>query len=786
MRVFGAIFSIVVACLLFAAGYLYTIISQGHFALEQAERYNVVWAINQSLVELSRFEQKIVEAAISTDPIEREDLDIRYQILLGRADIFRQGDAYEFINQREEYIEILDNFENQLALAGPVLEQLDEPGAISELSSILAPLNTSLARLASGARQFGDELNALDQMQLRRLHFLYTGVAVGLILCGVALIALLSWNNRLLGRAHRKLRGVTDKLEAVTDTLRLQNNRFQAALKNMTHGLCMFDARGELIVWNDRFREMFGFSHEAKLSMAQLDDILAEAGALTSRHVSEGDSLPKPAAAGRARNSSFIHERPDGRFFAVQHVTLSDGGWLATFEDITDRRRAEEQIVRMAHHDSLTGLANRVLFHDRLEQALETVNESEWSLAVMFVDLDDFKDVNDTLGHQIGDEVLKAAAQRLRSCVREGDVIARLGGDEFGILLTPTREDTDYNEIATRLIESASRPYFINGHEIIIGVSLGIVSSGVENYNPEQILRHADLALYEAKLAGGDDFRFFNPRMDEQLQDRKILQADLRKALPNGELEIFYQPAIDSRSGEIRGFEALIRWRHPVRGMILPSRFIPIAEESGLIGSIGEWVLRQACTEAAKWPPEINIAVNVSANQFRDRELVSKISETLAACNFPASRLELEITETVILEHNDKNLTVLHDLRDLGVRIAMDDFGTGYSSLRYLLGFPFDKIKIDKSFIDHISEDRESAEIVQLIVDLGNRLGITTAAEGIETEEQFLHVQSTGCVELQGFYFAEAMPASQARHYITERSRQPSADLLPGTVEGVA
>ncbi|HLS19908.1 MAG TPA: EAL domain-containing protein, partial [Paracoccaceae bacterium] len=656
-----------------------------------------------------------------------------------------------------------------------------------ELNMILSPLDKDLARLASGARQFGDELNSLDQMRLRRLHFLYTGVAVGLILCGVALIALLSWNNRLLVRAHRKLRGVTDELEAVTDTLRLQNSRFQAALRNMTHGLCMFDARGELIVWNDRFREMFGFAHEAKPSMALLDDILAEAGTLPAWRSSEGASLPKPAAPVRARNSSFIHECPDGRFFAVQHVTLSDGGWLGTFEDITDRRRAEEQIVRMAHHDSLTGLANRTLFHDRLERALDTVNGSEWSLAVMFVDLDDFKDVNDTLGHQIGDEVLKAAAQRLRSCVREGDVIARLGGDEFGILLAPTREHTDYAEIATRLIESVGRPYFINGHEIIIGISIGIVPSEDESYNPEQLLRHADLALYDVKLSGGGSFRFFKPEMDEQLQDRKMLQADLRKALPNGELEVFYQPAIDSRSGAIRGFEALARWRHPTRGMIPPTRFIPIAEETGLIGNIGEWVLRQACTEAANWPAEINIAVNVSANQFRDRELVPKISEILASCNLPASRLELEITETVILEHNDKNLTTLHDLRDLGVRIAMDDFGTGYSSLRYLLGFPFDKIKIDKSFVDHISEDRESAEIVQLIVDLGNRLGIITAAEGIETERQFLHVQSTGCIELQGFYFAEAMPASQAAEYIQEKAQHSSIeDFASHRIEGVA
>src|SRR5690625_144111 len=275
--------------------------------------------------------------------------------------------------------------------------------------------------------------------------------------------------------------------------------------------------------------------------------------------------------------------------------------------------------------------------------------------------------------------------------------------------------------------------------------------------------------------------------MDEQLQDRKMLQADLRKALPNGELEVFYQPAIDSRSGAIRGFEALARWRHPTRGMISPTRFIPIAEETGLIGSVGEWVLRQACTEAAGWPPEINIAVNVSAKQFRDRELVAKISEILESCNLPASRLELEITETVILEHNDKNLTTLHDLRDLGVWIAMDDFGTGYSSLRYLLGFPFDKIKIDKRSEEHISEDRESAEIVQLIVDLGNRLGITTAAEGIENERQFLHVQSTECVELQGFYFAEAMSASEAAAYIREKTLRPSIeDLTSHRVEGVA
>ena len=411
----------------------------------------------------------------------------------------------------------------------------------------------------------------------------------------------------------------------------------------------------------------------------------------------------------------------------------------------------------MAHHDSLTDLANRVLLNERLEQALGR----EEMVAVHHLDLDQFKAVNDTFGHHAGDKLLKIVAERLCGLVRDTDTIARMGGDEFVIVQAPIADPADATSLAQRVIGLLSEPYDIDGHQAVIGASIGISVGPGDGMSPDKLLRNADLALYRAKGDGRGTFRFFEPVMDLQMQTRRVMEQDLRKALPAGEFELHYQPVVNLASNEISGFEALIRWNHPTKGMISPAAFIPLAEEIGFIVPMGEWVIRQACATAAQWPDHLHIAVNISAVQFRSPGLMQVITDALAASGLDPARLEIEITETVLLHNKEATLAVLHQLRELGIRIAMDDFGTGYSSLTYLQSFPFDKIKIDRSFVKDITENSGSLNIVRAVAALANGMGMTATAEGVETKEQLDSIASEGCTEMQGFLFSKPLPARE-------------------------
>jgi diguanylate cyclase (GGDEF)-like protein/PAS domain S-box-containing protein len=434
---------------------------------------------------------------------------------------------------------------------------------------------------------------------------------------------------------------------------------------------------------------------------------------------------------------------------------------LVAVMDVTERKQAEARIAYMAHHDALTGLANRVMFHERLDELLARVRRQGDSIAVLCLDLDHFKGVNDTLGHPIGDDLLKAVAQRLKKCLRDSDVVARLGGDEFAIVQSPVGSPTEANILATTLIEVVSRPYEVQGHEFVVGASIGIALAPNDGDAADLLLRNADMALYRAKAEGRGTAHFFEPEMDRRIQARRVLELDLRKAFANGELELFYQPLISISTNAVSGFEALLRWRHPERGMVPPAEFIPLAEDIGMIVPLGEWVLRQACSEAVRWPGELKVAVNLSPAQFRSRGVVKAVLTALAYSGLPASRLELEITETVLLGETDANLATLHQLRQLGVRISMDDFGTGYSSLSYLRSFPFDKIKIDRSFVSESSERPDCAAIIRAVAGLGASLGIPTTAEGVETADQLARVRAEGCTEVQGYLFSPPRPASE-------------------------
>jgi diguanylate cyclase (GGDEF)-like protein len=444
----------------------------------------------------------------------------------------------------------------------------------------------------------------------------------------------------------------------------------------------------------------------------------------------------------------------------VVNQPIADGGWVATHEDITEAKRAEERISHAAHHDALTGLPNRKLFSEQLEQALKRVRRGE-RLAVLYLDLDHLKRINDTLGHAIGDKLLKRVADRLRSCVRDIDLVARLSGDEFAIIQTSLHRPSDAADLAMRVREAIHEPIDLNDHQVTVDISVGISIAPNDATELNELLKTADIALYEAKNTGRGTFCFYEPEMNARMQSRDKLERDLQSALANGEFELFYQPVVTLKENKIRSFEALLRWHHPSRGEVSPAEFIPIAEETGLIVPLGEWVLRQACAEAAKWPDDIGITVNISSIQLTNKNLVNVVIGAIASANIPAERLILEITESVFLQNTYANLATLRRLHELGVQFAMDDFGTGYSSLGYLLSFPFSKIKIDRSFITDLPTKKESRAIVRAIIDLARSLKIGVIAEGVETSQQVEQLRRLGCAEMQGYLFSPPRPVAE-------------------------
>jgi len=419
----------------------------------------------------------------------------------------------------------------------------------------------------------------------------------------------------------------------------------------------------------------------------------------------------------------------------------------------------------MAHHDALTGLSNRLLFHERLEEASEQRRRRNDGVALLCLDLDHFKQVNDTLGHPAGDALLKAVAERLLACVRDGDVVARLGGDEFAILQRGVNQPEHATVLAQRMIEALSAPYDLGGDRIVVGASVGIVIANPDLSSADLLMRSADIALYQAKGNGRGTFCFFESVMNEQIQARRAIEVDLREALGRGEFEVFYQPLFNLQTQLVSAFEALLRWRHPDRGLVSPAEFIPLAEELGLIAPIGEWVTAQACRDAVTWPEHVKVAVNLSPVQFRNSGLLETVRRALEGSGLPAHRLELEITESALLQDSDAVLATLHELRALGLRTALDDFGTGYSSLSYLRSFPFDKLKIDQSFVREMAYRPDCLAIVTSVLGLARELGMATTAEGVETEEQLAQLRRVGCTEVQGFLFDRARSAADIRHW---------------------
>ena len=661
--------------------------------------------------------------------------------------------------QQVRIAEVIDEIEMRSV---PTRKRIVDQSGMPVINETLALAQPTIVRTAP-IRVAGISVGELTLEASLRNLVLQTGlVALLSAMLGFAMYLVLRvFPLRVLDRTLGQLEHANRIAEQRSQLLAEQNERFDAALNNMTQGLCMFDRNARLLVYNQRFLDMYRLSPGTIKPGCSLDDFLQT---LKSKNSLSGDAeqylrnMRATLSDGKAVNT--VVEIEDGRIMSLASQPMANGGWVSTHEDITERRRAEAKIVYMAHHDALTNLPNRVQFRTEMEKSLAGIGRGE-NLAVLSLDLDRFKQVNDTLGHAVGDRLLQAAADRLRHSVREDGLVARLGGDEFAILQAATEQPNGATSLATRLIESLSKPFNIDGQQVVIGASVGVSIAPVDGRDVDELLKKADMGLYRAKAEGKGTFRFFEAGMDARMQARRMLELDLRKAIANSEFELYFQPILKLEPQEIVGFEALLRWHHPERGLIYPTEFVPLAEEIGLIVPIGEWVLRNATIEAAKWPNHFLIAINLSSVQFRNRNLVQTVVSALANSGLPPERLELEITESVLLQNEEATLETLHRLRDFGVRIAMDDFGTGYSSLGYLRSFPFDKIKIDQSFIREVSSRSDSLAIVRAVTGLGTSLGIATTAEGVENLEQLERLKLEGCNEGQGFLFSPPVPAKE-------------------------
>jgi diguanylate cyclase (GGDEF)-like protein len=542
--------------------------------------------------------------------------------------------------------------------------------------------------------------------------------------------------------------------------------QFDTALNNMPHGLCMFAADGRLAVMNHRFSEMMNLSDDLMHRGASAPDIVAacvSAGALSA---ASGDMIVSEIENSQARDITTTDpEAASARSFSWTFQPMAGGGTVVLVEDITERKIAEARISHLARYDELTALPNRLNFRDEIERLLAVSNSAERLSALLFIDLDQFKQVNDTLGHPCGDELLCAVADRLRAMLRPEDFVARFGGDEFVVFQQNIKSAEEAASLARRIVEHLSERYQIGNHLVEIGASVGIAMA-LPDISADTLLKNADMALYRAKADGRGTFCFFQDEMAQTVEARRILELDLRKALANEEFELFYQPLVNLKSGRIGTCEALLRWNHPARGTVSPIDIIPVAEDMGLIFDLGRWILRKACMECTKWPEDVSVAINFSPQQFHQRDVLSEVRYALEVSGLPAHRLEIEITESSLLRNTQLTHDLLSQLHAIGVRISLDDFGTGYSSLSYLHNFPLQKVKIDRSFLEGIDSDRPLT-LLRGVARLSADLGMSVVVEGIETNEQLELISADGTVtEAQGYLFSRPVPAVRIRQLL--------------------
>ncbi len=715
------------------------------------------------------------------------DLDLKGRLIAGRLAryIYQHDQLWRYQRVRlEELIElneangdvfyqrVLDGDGREVAERGP---QLEGPLATRSQPIVVAGATVGRVELRSSLRELIGATALVTLFSFALGFSAFWALRVFPLRVLDRTLGELESATREVHDANAQLRTQYQELQRRDEALHLQNGRFQAALANMTQGLLMVDRDQNLVVANERAATTLALPQNLLQPGTPLCEIARVAvGHGHFKGLDVEEALAELQRIWATGERTLAVREVSGRTVSAIYQPIPEGGWLATYEDITERREAEAKIAHMARHDSLTGLPNRMAFREQMEQSLNNMSRGQ-ALAVFCLDLDQFKTVNDTLGHPVGDRLLAAASERIRKCLRDSDVVARLGGDEFAILQRGTAQPEGATALAERLLEAISAPYQIDDHQVVVGTSIGVSIAPTDAEDADLLLKNADLALYRAKADGRGTYRYFEPGMDARMQARRALELDLRRALDNQEFELYYQPLINVDDEAVIGFEALVRWHHPTRGLVMPNDFIPLAEETWLIVPLGEWVLRQACADAAKWPDHVQVAVNLSPLQFKNRTLVGLVVNALAASRLPPNRLELEITETVLLNDNEATLTALNQLRLLGVRIAMDDFGTGYSSLSYLRSFPFDKIKIDRSFIRELSAKDDSMAIIRAVTGLGHSLGMITTAEGVETREQFERLKREGCNEVQGYLFGEPRPLREAEKLMAPHGTEVQA-----------
>ncbi|SFV29681.1 diguanylate cyclase (GGDEF) domain-containing protein [Devosia crocina] len=761
-----------------AAVYVSAVLFQRHAALEGVGLGNVTWLIAQTPSEFARLEQRVAAFGMGDGTVSADEVRLRFDIVVNRVKTLRTQSVSAFVDSDPRIAQVLDEFEAAVEAARPLLAELDQPGTPARILEILDPVYPKLVRLSTDANVWNIGRIEADRQGLIDLQWTFIVTAMGLVAVGCLLIAMLFIHNRLLNRTQKILR------QSERD-LAIQNARFDASLDAMTLGVCLLDKANRVVVCNPRFLMLFGLTEAEAAPGTPIADLVDPALLQDSisplfNHRELGSDLSPDHDF--ALLDEHAHQLIDGTVLLVRRETVKDDGYVCTFEDVTERYHAQKRIVHIARHDHLTEMPNRLLFWENIAQAVRGLERHQQCFAVLYLDLDRFKEVNDTMGHPVGDELLRQVAERLRRTASSRDTIARLGGDEFALLhYCEDTTDRSARALAEDLIVAVGRPYHIENNEIIVSTSVGIALAPRDGQDADQLMKRADLALYSAKADGAGFYRLFSSQMEKSLQNRRHIESDLRRGIKLDQFELYYQPLVELQTGFVVSGEALMRWHHPEHGMVSPGQFIPLAEETGAIEVLGEWALKQACQDALGWPDHVRVSVNLSPVQFGRSGLVDMVKAVLATSELDARRLELEITESVLLQNNAANLEALRQLRALGLTIALDDFGTGYSSLSYLQRFPFDKLKIDQSFVRGLEMRPESLPIVQSIATLGKNLKMATTAEGVETQAQLDIIAKAGCTEAQGYFFGAPMPEADFRALLLEPLALPSRRTLPST-----
>jgi diguanylate cyclase (GGDEF)-like protein/PAS domain S-box-containing protein len=754
------VFASIICFFVCGALYFTSLITERQTALEEASRYNLQWSSSQAVIELVRLEKALAVTQVDKTPAALDEVRLRYDILINRMSLLGGGEFLRFLRQDPELLETFQDAEKKIQGVAKLMPGVGDPAVAKQALETIEPLSRQFLGISAQANKYGGEQVALDQGLLVRQHWQFSAMVAGLIVCGIMLMMLLNWHNRLLGFTHTRLEATTEKLAA-------SRRQLDAALNNMSQGLSVFDGEGNLVLANRKFARMFGLNEEindTSLSFAELRRQVEKVG-----DISLVDILHRHSQRIARQQPDYAYESlDDGRVFSITHRPMENGGSLATFLDVTARRRTEARIEYMATHDTLTGLPNRAQFRADTESAIDLRSDNDNGPAIVMLDIDNFKTINDTMGLPTGDALLCALAGRVKSCLPKNCIAARLGGDEFGILQTDALQPDAAIALAKDLMVLLAEPLDLDGVQVKVRASIGIAMANEKTTNADELLKNADLALNRAKTEGRATYRVFDPEMAKSANLRRQMEVDLREAVVADRFELHYQPIMNIRQGGVAACEALLRWNDPKRGLIPPMEFIPLAEEIGLIGEIGEMVLRKACIEAMSWSSDIKVSVNVSPLQFNSRDLMADVAGALAASGLSPYRLDLEITESVLLAHTEDVLETLHRLRAMGVQISMDDFGTGYSSLNYLRRFPFDKIKIDKSFVRDVDSSEDATVIVRAVTSIAGSLGMITTAEGIETLEQLERVRAGGCAEAQGYLFCRPLPAAKLRPMLDE------------------